>query len=214
MSLSRGQAIAILGVVLALLYRYVWLRPWAAARADLPAVGAEPVQEPLDTPVSRTLSRGGQQYRVEQHHRYEVVGEVLSSETYALTFRSDFYDVDIGLIWGERVADLKDRYRFHQDGRWLFWRSSGPVSDEERAYITAHIGNHHVIPAEGRPQVARALRWADAGDVVRLTGFLVDIWDAQGQPVAQSSRSRDDSGNGACEIVWVDELQIGRRIYR
>lgn len=207
--------IVVLFVAVMVVRKWVLLRPWPVDySAPLPTTDPDPLQEPLDEPDTVLMERGGQQYRVHRHHRYEVVGELLSSETYALTFRNPFYDVDMGLIWGPRIDDLKARYQFRQTGRWLIWRSNSPVSDEEQDYITAHIGNHHVIPAEGRREVSKALRWASAGDLVRLSGYLVDITDEHGHPVINSSRTRTDTGNGACEVVWVEEIQINHRIYR
>lgn len=76
------------------------------------------------------------------------------------------------------------------------------------------IGTLHLIPAEGRPELSKAIHWIDKGDLVRVRGFLVKIHGPSGDLIATSSSTRDDTGDGVCEIIWVEELQIGTRIYR
>ena len=195
-------------------YTRIYLRPSATARGQEIDVSGEPRQTALPSPEAAPVEFDGTSYLLEKLHRYEIAGEVLSIATYNLAFKSEFFDVDLGLIWGPRLADLKQRYRFNQGGRWLFWSSDGPVSDEERHYITAHISNNHLIPAEGRRNLFKAVRWPSRGDRVRITGYLVNIKNASGGVVAASSTSRDDSGAGACEVIWVDEIQINKAVYR
>lgn len=61
----------------------------------------------------------------------------------------------------------------------------------------------HMIPAT--PAVAERLADLDEGRRVRLTGWLVDIETTDGYRWSTSLR-RDDSGNGACEIVYVCDV--------
>ena len=53
---------------------------------------------------------------------------------------------------------------------------------------------------------------ADGGDLVTLQGKLVDveIRDAGGAVAARmrTSLTRDDVGSGACEIVWVESVEV------
>lgn len=212
--MRKLMVLAVFALLVYLLYAKVWQRPAASERGEAIDVVAEPVQQPLPARQVVEIVRDGTHYRVEQHHRYEISGEVLASASYPLFFSSDFFVVDLGLIWGERREELKQRYSFQQGGRWLFWRSDGPVSDAERRYITAHISNNHLVAAEGRPNLEKAIRWAAPGDFVRIRGFLIDIVGAGDQRVARSSVLRTDQGDGACEVIWVEELQIGDKIYR
>jgi hypothetical protein len=195
-------------------YGQIYMRPRAVADGETIDVSGEPRQTALLSPEVVPLEFDGKSCLIEKHHRYEISGEVLSVETYNLAFRSEFFDVDLGLIWGPRVADLKQRYTFNQGGRWLFWRSNVPVSDDERRYITAHISNNHLIPADRRRNLLKAVRRPGRGDKVRIAGYLVTIKNPSGGVAVASSTSRDDSGAGACEVIWVEEIQINHRIYR
>ena len=66
----------------------------------------------------------------------------------------------------------------------------------------------HMIPADD--SVARALKRVRVGDVVTLDGYLVEA-DKPGGWRWRSSLTRDDTGDGACEVVYVKDLAIGAR---
>ncbi|MFH1810860.1 MAG: hypothetical protein ABIJ09_19115 [Pseudomonadota bacterium] len=211
-----SRAVVFLCVLLAGygLYRWVYMRPSSSGAGPAIDVTAEPRQEKLTVPERVTVRRDGRDFVIEKHHRYQVQGQVLSAATYNIAFATDFYDVDLGLIWGPRIDEFLGKYKFSQNGRYLFWRSpTMPPADEVQA-ITRSIGNNHLIPGDRNPNLDRALKWVSKGDRVRIDGYLVTIQDSDGRSLATSSTSRDDSGNGACEIVWVDEIQIGDAIYR
>ena len=58
----------------------------------------------------------------------------------------------------------------------------------------------HMIPATG--EVARALAGIRAGQRVRIDGWLVEVQADDGWRW-RSSTSREDTGGGACEVVYV-----------
>lgn len=204
-------ALVLMGVYLV----YTWARDYP--RGGRPAapltLGEEPFQEALDKPIPVTVQRGERTFFVIKTHRYALTAQVLSAHAYDWVWTSQFYDVDLGVAWGDQVRRLTEAYTFYQDARFLFWRSDGPVSDTERAYITSHVGNVHTLPAEGKPHVGRALRSAREGDRVSLEGFLVLIQDAGTNELARSSTVRTDTGGGACEIMWVDRVQIDDTVW-
>lgn len=211
--MSRN-ATFLLAVVLALVLVSLWRWPRGGEAAPELELGEEPAQWELESPEEVPLERDGVRYTLVKTHHYRVVGEVLSSATYRVFFANDLYDVDLALAWGPDVEALKERFSFRQDARWLFWQSDTPVSDEERRQVTTHTGNQHLIPAEGRVELDKAIRWAEEGDLVAIEGWLVRIEGPDGRTLARSSTSRADSGNGACEIVLVESFQNGGRIWR
>ena len=207
----------IVAAVLVGLYLAVgWVRDYPrGGRSAAPLVlGAEPVQEELDTVVPVVVHRGDRTFFLIKSHRYALTAQVLSAHAYDWVWTNDFFDVDLGVAWGDEVARLTDTFEFYQDHRFLFWRSTGPVTEDERSYIPPHVGNVHTIPAERKPQIARALRWAREGDLVALEGFLVTIQDAGTNELARSSTVRTDTGAGACEVMWVDRVQIGETVWQ
>jgi len=188
--------------------------PTGGVKSPALKLGDDPVQVELEKPETVTIERAGKTFHVQKTHSYRVVGEVLSASTYSIAFTNDFFDVDLGLAWGDHVPALKAAYTFYQDNRWLFWRSDHAVSDADRHDVTTHIGNQHIIPAEGHVRIDRAVRWAKEGDIVALDGYLVVILDQAWQPLTRSSTSRSDTGPGACEIVWVETFQNGDTTWR
>ena len=57
------------------------------------------------------------------------------------------------------------------------------------------------------PAVHRALQRVSRGDMVRITGKLVDVSHANGMRWT-SSLTRSDSGANACELVFVESVTI------
>ena len=55
--------------------------------------------------------------------------------------------------------------------------------------------------------LAHILKNVSVGDVVSLSGFLVDVSRADGWRWT-SSLSREDSGGGACELLWVESARV------
>ena len=56
-------------------------------------------------------------------------------------------------------------------------------------------------------------------DIVKLDGYLVDIYTDKNELVARTSMSRTDTdptsrGSGACEDMYVKQVQIGNKIYK
>ena len=90
------------------------------------------------------------------------------------------------------------------DTRWYFTRYEfpAPITDNE---IIKNSSNMHVIPANRR--VSREIGDIRRGSIVQLKGFLVDV-DSESGFVWRTSLTRDDTGNGSCEIFYVEDLVI------
>ncbi len=53
-------------------------------------------------------------------------------------------------------------------------------------------------------------------DLVRIEGFLVNVTgvDAKNRVINwKTSTTREDTGNGACEIIYVSKLRLNNNIY-
>ena len=97
---------------------------------------------------------------------------------------------------------------YPQTGRFYNWRCDDSL---DPAYVASHTANTHLIPATGR--IASALAHVRRGDVVRLEGDLVDVTGPDGF-VWKTSLSRTDTGDGACETLYVRAVTIGTSRYR
>jgi hypothetical protein len=161
---------------------------------------ADPAQEPLAQPLF--FEREG--YRFEARARFSAKARVLGTERYRFDRMADFSPVDFALGWG-RMSDSArlDQLSLSQAQRFYFWRVvSFPLP---RAEIVAHSANMHMIPADGA--VKRELLRARPGQLVRFSGYLVDVTGRDGISM-KTSLSRTDTGPGSCEIVWVESLEL------
>ena len=131
---------------------------------------------------------------------FSVEARVLSREDYHLGRESDLSPTDLALGWGRmREEAVLARLAISQSGRWYAyrWRDAPPLPPDE---IVRSSANMHMIPANAN--VARALHRVRKDERVRIDGWLVEA-DAPDGWRWRSSLTREDSGGGACEVVYV-----------
>lgn len=131
---------------------------------------------------------------------FSVDARVLGREDYRFGREADYSPTDLALGWG-RMADqaVLARLSISQGGRWFRYRWQGdpPIPADE---IRRSSANMHMVPASER--VAAALARIEAGQRVRIDGWLIQIDGANGRWHWRSSLTREDSGDGACELVY------------
>ena len=134
---------------------------------------------------------------------FDIQARVLSRETYFLGTESDLSPIDLALGW-QRMSDqaVVDQIKIRQSGRWYYTRYALPPPIPEREIIRSSA-NMHMIPADAG--IEKSLKKLRPGDVVRITGHLVDIDHGSGWSW-RTSLTRDDTGQGACEIVYVEAV--------
>lgn len=168
-----------------------------------PRIGAAPRPVQLDDPPAMPpfLLDG---HRATPRAGFAIEATVLGVERYRHGRESAVSPLDLALGWGPMAEpSTYGALDISQSGRWYHyrWGADGPPLPVET--IVTHSSNMHMIPATDA--VARRLAALDRGARVRLTGFLVDIETPEGFRWNTSLR-RDDSGDGACEIVYVCEV--------
>jgi hypothetical protein len=139
--------------------------------------------------------------------RFEIRARVLAAERYRFDRAAELSPVDFALGWGP-MSDSRvlDAFHIQQRDRWYFWSSSHmPLSGE--AVIT-HSANMHMIPATAA--VERRLLAVREGQVVTLRGQLVRVDGRDGWHWV-SSLSRADTGDGSCEVIWVESARAADR---
>lgn len=143
-------------------------------------------------------------HRVEPRAAFAVEATVLGLERYRFGREAAVSPLDLALGWGP-MADpaVYGALDITQSSRWYRyrWGPEGPPLPVET--IIRHSSNMHMIPST--PAVAERLFDIEPGERVRLVGWLVDIESPEGFRWS-TSLSREDSGDGACEIVYVCEV--------
>jgi hypothetical protein len=187
------------GIVLFAVWQIVSSRP---VHRDPGEIAAEdPLQTDLEAP--QTVTRGDFQVIGQAGFSAEV--RVLGRERYRLGALADVSPLDIAVGWGPMsdsavLADID----ISQSGRFYFWRYEDEPPIATYA-IEQHSANWHLVPAND--VIWRKLNRLRVGDVVRLEGMLVNLQNPDGGTMATSLR-RDDTGAGACEIIYVEKATI------
>jgi hypothetical protein len=157
---------------------------------------ATPLQTPVPSGISNFMHGDA---RVLPQAGFSIEARVLSREDYHFGREADYAPTDLALGWGRMREDgVLSRLDISQGGRWYHYRWNGdpPIPPQE---IVRSSANMHIIPADAR--VADALDDVHEGDRVRIDGWLVNVEAGDGWNW-RSSLSREDSGGGACEVVY------------
>ena len=133
---------------------------------------------------------------------FEIKARVLSVKDYRRGREADLSPRDLALGWDRMMEDaVVEKINVSQSGRWYRWQAdSYPIPRRE---IETSSANMHMVPAN--EAVARQLKSVDEDDQIRIVGQLVDISATDGWRW-RSSRSRRDTGNGACELVLLEQI--------
>ncbi|MCW8907172.1 MAG: hypothetical protein OQL28_07970 [Sedimenticola sp.] len=135
---------------------------------------------------------------------FQLQARVLGTENYSLGRESELSPLDLALGWGPMSdSAVLEQIDITQGGRFYHWSAKRlPVP---RTTIISHSANMHMVPADSA--VERELKRLRRGDIISLQGELIRA-DAPDGWHWVSSMTRDDSGNGACELVWVREVAL------
>ena len=135
--------------------------------------------------------------------RFALDARVLHRKVYRYDPGAALVPVDLAVGWGQMSDQaVLDQLSISQSARffWYEYRGQPPIPSAE---IVSHATNLHLIPSTDA--LAARCKSLRSGELIHLSGLLVE---ASGPEIGswRSSLSRTDSGNGACELVWVEEL--------
>lgn len=163
-------------------------------------VDAEPVQKP----VFNKLPWQKDDFSVIPLAEFKIKAKVLSRNNFSIGKESDISPLDLALGWGpmsnQAIIDMLD---ISQSNRWYKWKAKVlPIPSRE---ISTHSANMHIVPANDL--LEEKFDEVYKGSLIEMTGYLVEIKGEKGWRWKSSLR-RDDTGGGACELVWVEDLKI------
>jgi len=180
------------------------LRDWSMREIEHPPgvlVPERPAQRDLGSSAIINIDS----YRITPRAEFQIRARVLSREDYNWGNEADLSPVDLALGWGVMSDQaVLDRIAIRQSGRWYYTRYEYPAPIPDQAIIQ-NSGNMHMIPADD--WVRKKLKKVRRGDLVQLRGQLVDI-DTDSGWRWRTSLSRNDTGGGSCEIVYLQDIAI------
>lgn len=163
-----------------------------------------PVQQavPSDSPPIRHGN-----YTLYPQARFEITARLLSSERYRHDGGASLSPIDWALGWG-RMSDgaVLEQLGIRQGARFFTyrWQGAPPIPADE---IIRSATNAHLIPAD--ESIWKQLKRTAPGRVVRIEGLLVNAVGDDGFRW-NSSLTREDTGAGACELIYVRSVSVLR----
>jgi hypothetical protein len=160
-----------------------------------------PVQQMLDPPSTFAAK----EHEFEARARYDITARVLRKEIYRIDGGANLAPVDLGLGWGAMsdttVVDALGSRRWAVSVLEAEGLASFPLT---AAQTVAQAAQVHAIPADAA--IERRLRSLRPG---RSCGFRAISSTSAGRTASAGGRlSRNDTGDGACEIMWIESLAI------
>ena len=161
---------------------------------------AAPLQWPTDP--SPFPHRG---FVLSPQAEFTITAKLLSRRQYRWDSLADLAPWDFAVGW-DLMSDetLLEWVSITQGDRFLFRQLLHPRLPLRR--IEQSSANLHLIPAD--PATEAKLASVDLGAIITLSGLLVNARDDPRGREFLTSLSRDDVGAGACEILYVRELEV------
>lgn len=217
--MKNGAVIRILRVIVLLsiflllfsLWNGVPLPQKSEIRSDI--VHGQPVQINTNTNDSFGRTFGVSEYLFTPHASYELRGLVVSlhhSDSWTdISHKDDpAQTVDICVVWGPNIATNGYRMVTYSHGDWTcYYRWN---TEYDPPFSGNFLSNNHIIPTT--PALAKLIKQIKVGDQIYLSGTLVDYSILSPEGTAMFSRhtslNRTDTGNGACEILYLTDAKI------
>lgn len=171
-----------------------------------------PEQTPLEKDAFTTQA-GDQHYRIQPLFNYELNGVVVSlHDADSLTdiwhhgSWSDYLNIrDLCVMWGNNIrTGIYKNIDFHNDS-WTCW-ARWYDAETNRLFAGNQISNNHLLVDD--PSIKKRLRSVRVGDQIQFSGYLATYQNPANNFKRGTSTTRDDSGNGACETVYLTDFRL------
>lgn len=133
---------------------------------------------------------------------FEIDARVLLRERYWFDAGAAVSPIDLTLGWGP-ISDTRnvEKLKLSHGHRYYSYRILDPSLPITT--VARNSANMHLIPAN--ESVKKDLLAIRQNEFISIKGKLVQIDSASGF-TWRSSLTRNDTGMGACEVIWVDEV--------
>lgn len=175
-----------------------------------PALFSDPLQLPINKKPFQ-VTEEDIQYTITPKFDYQLSGLIVSKRdhnTGLLTslhrrWKDHLNTADICLIWGENIQTDLTLFEFSSGQFTCFYKTNS--RDNLKYFDGNRLSNNHLILQDDylRKQIARL----NIGDVVTLKGWLADYRNETTGGERKTSTIRTDTGNGACETIWVTDVE-------
>ena len=168
-------------------------------------VGVKAQEQPIQMAIESPQPFDFKNYLITPLADFEIKAKVIRREDYSYDKGAEISPTDLALGWG-RMSDeaVLNQIDVTQSGRWYRYRyQRAPIPQQE---IETHSANMHLIPANS--YVEKQINQVKKGQIIHIVGQLVRAEDKDENWLWQSSLTRNDTGNGACELIYVQQLMV------
>jgi hypothetical protein len=144
-------------------------------------------------------------FRLTAVAEFRLKARVLHCRRYHSDWQRKLVPIDVALGWGPMSDEaVLDQLRIKQANRAFYyeWRGTPPLPKNT---MREHASNMHLIAAT--EDISRRIRNLRKGTLAEFEGYLVNARNAEGM-TWNTSLSRQDEGNGACELFYVRRLSV------
>jgi hypothetical protein len=170
------------------------------------SAGAKAPNIPLQTQLRNDDPFTFKGYQVSPLAGFNLEAKVLSKKRYRADRGAELAPFDLALGWGVMSdQSVVDSLSIRQTGRWYIFRTSNRSFPHTMNLISQSSANMHMVPSNDRIQ--NALNKIRVGSIAKFSGKLVSISHQDGFRW-KSSLTRDDRGDGACELFYVESINV------
>lgn len=169
----------------------------------------EPKQSVIQKPVLQ-VSYGGVEYNVEPQYEYELYGLVVSyrhhnGDSMLHKLWNDHLNMaDVCVVWGKTaLSAYLNQFDFWNGQFTCNFKTSSHIA--WNSFDQNEISNNHLISNDD--VIRQKIKKLNIGDQIRVSGYL-SSYRAEGGGQRGTSTVRTDTGNGACETIFVKEFDI------
>lgn len=158
---------------------------------------------PLQQPTNAAPFVFGE-YEITPRATFDIEARVLSVEPYKLDGGAKLSPLDFAVGWGP-MSDtaVLEHFRITQGARFFTLYPDEGAIDIRTALLGS--ANMHLIPATA--WIRDRLEDVRAGNLVHLRGYLVSVLGPNGY-TWNTSLTREDTGAGACEVFFVESIEM------
>lgn len=180
--------------------------------------GPTPIQEPSQKATEAqafSVRKGGENYRIKPLFDYDIKGMIVSQneansfgDIYHGKWKDHINLKDICIIWGDNLSSGVYQKVSFKNTTWTCWYQTSDGA-AWRQFREDQISNNHLLA--DNPTLARSILKTQVGDLIRIKGYLAEYENLGNDFKRGTSITRTDTGNGACETIYVEDFQILQR---
>jgi len=169
----------------------------------------EPIQATSTVLKDFDFEYRGIDYNVKPVADYELWGLVVTvndiKKWYNVYHDKNSVNVkDVCVIWGDNLRSDAYQDVHYKSGEWTcYFRWYGQLDGH---FYQNKLSNNHLL--SNKAQIQNMMRKVRIGDQIHLKGALVNYAKKDSKYYRTSSLTRNDTGNHACEVFFVNNFEI------